>query len=178
MPYIVIVVDEFADLMTVARKEIEPAVQRLAQMARAAGIHLVMATQRPSSTSSPGLKADFPTRISFKVASKIGTRTILNDQGARQLLGQGDMLGLDGCRPTVRAHGAPPRTRRSSASRSPCATRVSRSMLSVTEPPAPVEAAVGAPGARSTRPLRPRRRHRAARPQGPTSYVQRRLSIG
>ncbi|MEQ1711355.1 MAG: DNA translocase FtsK, partial [Hyphomicrobium sp.] len=108
LPYIVIVVDEFADLMVVAGKEIEAAVQRLAQMARAAGIHLIMATQRPSVDIVTGtIKANFPTRISFKVASKIDSRTILNDQGAEQLLGQGDMLfaGSSGGQP-VRVHGA------------------------------------------------------------------------
>ena len=106
MPYIVVVVDEFADLMIVAGKEIEGAVQRLAQMARAAGIHLIMATQRPSVDIVTGtIKANFPARISFKVASKIDSRTILNEQGAEQLLGQGDMLYSLGSGQTVRAHG-------------------------------------------------------------------------
>ncbi len=104
MPFIVVVVDEFADLMVVAGKEIEGAVQRLAQMARAAGIHLIMATQRPSVDVITGtIKANFPTRISFKVASKIDSRTILNEQGAEQLLGAGDMLFASGS--IMRVHG-------------------------------------------------------------------------
>ena len=106
MPYIVVVVDEFADLMIVAGKEIEAAVQRLAQMARAAGIHLIMATQRPSVDIITGtIKANFPTRISFKVASKVDSRTILNEQGAEQLLGQGDMLFSPGSGQIIRVHG-------------------------------------------------------------------------
>jgi S-DNA-T family DNA segregation ATPase FtsK/SpoIIIE len=106
MPYIVVVVDEFADLMIVAGKEIEAAVQRLAQMARAAGIHLIMATQRPSVDIITGtIKANFPTRISFKVASRIDSRTILNEQGAEQLLGQGDMLFSNGGGQVARVHG-------------------------------------------------------------------------
>ena len=106
MPHIVVVVDEFADLMIVAGKEIEAAVQRLAQMARAAGIHLIMATQRPSVDIVTGtIKANFPTRISYKVASKFDSRTILNEQGAEQLLGQGDMLFANGMGRTLRVHG-------------------------------------------------------------------------
>ena len=107
MARIVIVVDEFADLMCVAGKEVEAAVQRLAQMARAAGIHLIMATQRPSVDVITGtIKANFPTRISFKVTSKIDSRTILNEQGAEQLLGLGDMLYSGGAGQIVRVHGA------------------------------------------------------------------------
>ena len=107
MPHIVIVVDEFADLMIVAGKEVEGAVQRLAQMARGAGIHLIMATQRPSVDIITGtIKANFPTRISFKVTSKIDSRTILNEQGAEQLLGQGDMLYSTGAGQIIRVHGA------------------------------------------------------------------------
>jgi DNA segregation ATPase FtsK/SpoIIIE, S-DNA-T family len=106
MPYIVVVVDEFADLMLVAGKEIEAAVQRLAQMARAAGIHLIMATQRPSVDIVTGtIKANFPTRISYKVASKFDSRTIINEQGAEQLLGAGDMLFSNGAGRTLRVHG-------------------------------------------------------------------------
>ncbi len=106
MPYIVVVVDEFADLMITAGKDIETAVQRLAQKARAAGIHLIMATQRPSVDIVTGtIKANFPTRIGFKVASKIDSRTILNEQGAEQLLGQGDMLYTSGAGQLLRVHG-------------------------------------------------------------------------
>jgi S-DNA-T family DNA segregation ATPase FtsK/SpoIIIE len=106
MPHFIVVVDEFADLMMVAGKEIEAAVQRLAQMARAAGIHLIMATQRPSVDIITGtIKANFPTRVSFKVTSKIDSRTILNEQGAEQLLGQGDMLFAAGNGTVVRVHG-------------------------------------------------------------------------
>lgn len=105
-PYIVIVVDEMADLMLVAGKEIESAVQRLAQMARAAGIHLIMATQRPSVDVITGtIKANFPTRISFQVTSKIDSRTILGEQGAEQLLGHGDMLYMSGGGRIQRVHG-------------------------------------------------------------------------
>ena len=107
MPLIVVVIDEMADLMMVAGKEIEAAVQRLAQMARAAGIHVIMATQRPSVDVITGtIKANFPTRVSFQVISKFDSRTILGEQGAEQLLGQGDMLYMAGGGRITRLHGA------------------------------------------------------------------------
>ncbi|KPP89048.1 MAG: DNA segregation ATPase FtsK [Rhodobacteraceae bacterium HLUCCA08] len=106
MPYIVVIVDEMADLMMVAGKEIEACIQRLAQMARASGIHLIMATQRPSVDVITGtIKANFPTRISFQVTSKIDSRTILGEQGAEQLLGMGDMLYMAGGSKITRVHG-------------------------------------------------------------------------
>ena len=106
LPLIVVVIDEVADLMLVAGKDIEAAVQRLAQMARAAGIHVIMATQRPSVDVITGtIKANFPTRISFQVSSKIDSRTILGEQGGEQLLGKGDMLFMEGGGRITRIHG-------------------------------------------------------------------------
>jgi len=106
MPYIVVIVDEMSDLMLVAGKEIENYIQKLSQMARAAGIHIIMATQRPSVDVITGtIKANFPTRISFQVTSKIDSRTILGEQGAEQLLGKGDMLYMTSANRIVRIHG-------------------------------------------------------------------------
>ena len=105
MPYIVVIVDEMSDLMLVAGKEIENYIQKLSQMARAAGIHIIMATQRPSVDVITGtIKANFPTRISFQVTSKIDSRTILGEQGAEQLLGRGDMLFMSSANKIVRIH--------------------------------------------------------------------------
>ena len=105
MPYIVVIVDEMSDLMLVAGKEIENYIQKLSQMARAAGIHIIMATQRPSVDVITGtIKANFPTRISFQVSSKIDSRTILGEQGAEQLLGKGDMLFMSSANRIIRIH--------------------------------------------------------------------------
>tara|TARA_B100000029_G_scaffold500360_1_gene572005 strand:+ start:517 stop:2634 length:2118 start_codon:yes stop_codon:yes gene_type:complete len=107
MPYIVVIVDEMSDLMLIAGKEIENYIQRLSQMARAAGIHIIMATQRPSVDVITGtIKANFPTRISFQVSSKIDSRTVLGEQGAEQLLGKGDMLFMSSANRIKRIHGA------------------------------------------------------------------------
>ena len=106
MPYIIVVVDEMSDLMLVAGKEIENYIQKLSQMARAAGIHIIMATQRPSVDVITGtIKANFPTRISFQVSSKIDSRTVLGEQGAEQLLGKGDMLFMSSANKIIRIHG-------------------------------------------------------------------------
>jgi S-DNA-T family DNA segregation ATPase FtsK/SpoIIIE len=105
MPYIVVIVDEMSDLMLVSGKEIENYIQKLSQMARAAGIHIIMATQRPSVDVITGtIKANFPTRISFQVTSKIDSRTILGEQGAEQLLGKGDMLYMSSANRVIRIH--------------------------------------------------------------------------
>jgi len=105
MPFIVVIVDEMSDLMLVAGKEIESYIQKLSQMARAAGIHIIMATQRPSVDVITGtIKANFPTRISFQVTSKIDSRTILGEQGAEQLLGKGDMLFMTSANRMIRIH--------------------------------------------------------------------------
>ena len=130
LPFIVVVIDEVADLMLVAGKEIEAAVQRLAQMARAAGIHVIMATQRPSVDVITGtIKANFPTRISFQVTSRIDSRTILGEQGAEQLLGRGDMLFMEGGGRVMRVHG--PFVSDGEVRRWPisCASRASRTTM-------------------------------------------------
>ena len=107
MPYLVIIIDEVADLMAVARKDVELQVQRIAQKARAAGIHLIMATQRPDATIITGvIKANFPTRVSFQASSRIDSMTTLGATGAEQLLAMGDMLFSEGGHPAVRLHGA------------------------------------------------------------------------
>jgi len=181
MPYIVVVVDEFADLMTVAGKEIETAVQRLAQMARAAGIHLIMATQRPSVDIVTGtIKANFPARISFKVASKIDSRTILNEQGAEALLGQGDMLYSLGSGQTVRAHG--PFVSDDEVERIAEALRRQGPpayVEGITDTPAAAEEGTAAPRTASEDDLYDMAVAVVLRDRkASTSYLQRRLSIG
>ncbi|MCB1519738.1 MAG: DNA translocase FtsK [Hyphomicrobiaceae bacterium] len=181
MPYIVVVIDEFADLMLVAGKEVEAAVQRLAQMARAAGIHIIMATQRPSVDVITGtIKANFPTRISFKVTSKIDSRTILTEQGAEQLLGQGDMLFAAGSGQIARVHG--PFVADDEVEEIAGFLRAQGEpdyVVGITEPPVAPEA--GADDARGQneedaydRAVAIVLRDRKAS----TSYIQRRLSIG
>ncbi len=172
MPYLVVVIDEMADLMLVAGKDIEGAVQRLAQMARAAGIHLIMATQRPSVDVITGtIKANFPTRISFQVTSKIDSRTILGEQGAEQLLGQGDMLYMAGGGRVTRLHGPFVSDGEVEArGRASCATRASRntwrrSPLSDEETRTAATISTAAERLRR-RPLRPRRGGGDPRPQG------------
>jgi len=181
MPYIVVVVDEFADLMIVAGKEIEAAVQRLAQMARAAGIHLIMATQRPSVDIVTGtIKANFPARMSFKVASKIDSRTILNEQGAEALLGQGDMLYSLGSGQTIRAHG--PFVSDEEVERVAEALRRQgppRYVDGITDTQLPLDAAAGEQRASSEDDLYDMAVAIVLRDRKvSTSYLQRRLSIG
>ena len=181
MPYIVIVVDEFADLMITAGKDIETAVQRLAQKARAAGIHLIMATQRPSVDIITGtIKANFPTRFSFKVASKIDSRTILNEQGAEQLLGQGDMLFALGSGQMVRVHGPFVSDEEVETVTDHCAARASRATSTASASPRPrADEAPGAGGGDSGDSLYDRAVAVVLRDRkASTSYVQRRLSIG
>ncbi|HVY42593.1 MAG TPA: DNA translocase FtsK 4TM domain-containing protein [Hyphomicrobiaceae bacterium] len=179
MPYIVVVVDEFADLMIVAGKEVESAVQRLAQMARAAGIHLIMATQRPSVDVITGtIKANFPTRISFKVASKVDSRTILNEQGAEQLLGQGDMLYSTGSGQAIRIHG--PYVSDEEVEQVAVHLRAQGEpeyVTSITDPPAPDEEGSG--DREDSDDLYQRAVAIVLRDQkASTSYLQRRLSVG
>ena len=164
LPLIVVVVDEMADLMLVAGKDIEAAVQRLAQMARAAGIHLIMATQRPSVDVITGtIKANFPTRISFQVTSKIDSRTILGEQGAEQLLGQGDMLYMAGGGRITRVHGPFVSDEEVEAGgRASCKDQGEPPIISTTSPPRTTRTA--ASGGRRRR--RRRLGRRALRPGG------------
>ncbi len=181
MPYIVVVVDEFADLMISAGKEIEIAVQRLAQMARAAGIHLIMATQRPSVDIITGtIKANFPTRISFKVASRIDSRTILNEQGAEQLLGQGDMLLSSGAGQLTRIHG--PFVSDEEIEAIVMALRAEgepRYIDGITDGPSPADAALAGAQPSNVDELYEKAVAIVLRDRkASTSYIQRRLSIG
>lgn len=180
LPRIVIIVDEFADLMIVAGREVEASVQRLAQMARAAGIHLIMATQRPSVDIITGtIKANFPTRISFKVTSKIDSRTILNEQGAEQLLGQGDMLYSTGAGQLVRVHGAFVSDEEVVAFADALRREAEPTYVEgITDTPQPFEAAAGLREA-SDDDLYDRAVAIVLRDgKASTSYIQRRLSIG
>ena len=179
MPFIVVVVDEMADLMLVAGKDIEGAVQRLAQMARAAGIHLIMATQRPSVDVITGtIKANFPTRISFQVTSKIDSRTILGESGAEQLLGQGDMLYLASAGRLTRVHG--PFVSDAEVERVTDFLRARGRpsyVEGVTEEPESIAAAIGEIG--SDDPLYDRAVALvAAEQKASTSFIQRHLQIG
>ena len=181
MPYIVVVVDEFADLMISAGKEIEVAVQRLAQMARAAGIHLIMATQRPSVDIITGtIKANFPTRISFKVASRIDSRTILNEQGAEQLLGQGDMLLSSGAGQLTRIHGPFVSDEEIEAIVMSLRTESEpRYVEGITDDPSPADAALAAARPSNFDELYEKAVAIVLRDRkASTSYIQRRLSIG
>ena len=186
LPFIVVIVDEMADLMMVAGKDIEGAIQRLAQMARAAGIHVIIATQRPSVDVITGtIKANFPTRISFQVTSKIDSRTILGEQGAEQLLGQGDMLYMAGGGRISRVHGPFVSDEE--------VEKVVRHLKSQGAPEYLEEVTADGDEDEDGNPVFdgdghgqwPRAaisttggRHRDARPQGSTSYIQRRLQIG
>lgn len=180
LPRIVLIVDEFADLMIVAGKDVEASVQRLAQMARAAGIHLIMATQRPSVDIITGtIKANFPTRVSFKVTSKIDSRTILNEQGAEQLLGQGDMLYSTGAGQCVRVHGAYVSDEEVVAFVDVLKDQAAPKYIEgITDTPPPSEPAHGGPGT-GEEDLYDRAVAIVMRDgKASTSYIQRRLSIG
>ena len=174
LPYIVVIVDEMADLMMVAGKDIEGAVQRLAQMARAAGIHVILATQRPSVDVITGtIKANFPTRISFQVTSKIDSRTILGEQGAEQLLGQGDMLYMAGGGRISRVHGpfvsddeVEKVVRHLKSQGAPQYLEAVTAVRRGGRGRQPVFDATGMGQTRGRRPLRPGGAGRAARPQG------------
>ena len=172
MPYLVVVIDEVADLMMVAGKDIEGAVQRLAQMARAAGIHLIMATQRPSVDVITGtIKANFPTRISFQVTSKIDSRTIMGEQGAEQLLGQGDMLYMAGGGRITRLHGPFVSDERGRDGGQVPARPGRAATISTRSPPAPRRTTTAGGASATTaagrrRPLRPGGGRGHPRPQG------------